>query len=243
MSLLLMLIVLAACNANTPVDSAATPEATPDPEALLFEALANIRAQQTFRMEIVTSGTEFPFEIDLGFAAGSATFVRGIVQYVVPDTVQASARIVFGRLPTDILAFARGERQWLSVASSGWTPLTFAPDFNPAALTETGGAFESALSSLRDLRYVGEETLDVGNAPVYHLQGTAEGEAVAAMLVNLVILPQVAIDVYIHRETRLPLRITLAVPNTETAETGPTTWMIDVYDFNAAPELNDPEAQ
>src|SRR5690606_14242443 len=147
--LIVLLLVAAACNTGNGSSGEATPEAPLDPQALLFEAVENIRALQTFRMEIVTSGTECPFEINLGIATGTATFVRGVAQFVAPDTMQANARLNFVGFPTDIVAFARTERQWLSVSGGGWLELTFAPGFNPASLVEEDGAFEAALSSLQ----------------------------------------------------------------------------------------------
>jgi hypothetical protein len=50
------------------------------------------------------------------------------------------------------------------------------------------------------------------------------------------------VDLYIHRETRYPVRVVLVQPETVTEEEPePTTWTIDVYDLNAPAELDDPE--
>jgi hypothetical protein len=52
---------------------------------------------------------------------------------------------------------------------------------------------------------------------------------------------RVIADVYIHRETRVPVRLVLTQPETVTTENPePTTWTIDVFDLDAPSEIVPP---
>ncbi len=239
--LLALLLMLNACNGTT---TTPTPEATPEPETLLRTAVEIVQAAETFRMDILQTGAPFSFSIPLP-AIGSvgAVLESARAQYVAPDTMQASARIVVGSLPYELLLFSRGDNQWLSLDQTTWVNLIFAQGFNPALLTQDGGGFESALAHVSEIVYEGQTTYEIGNVPVHHISGRARGEAVSALLVNLLQLPEVLIDVYIETATGRPLRIVLTLPEgAEAQETAPTTWRIDIYDYNAPAELDDPEA-
>jgi hypothetical protein len=131
-------VLLAACG-GTPT------EAPLDTTQLLNDALANMLAVDTFRLSIEQSGAPYFIMIDVGLGETPVEFSRATAQFVAPDVLQGTARIVLAG-PLDIDIFARGENQWLRLGtSSSWNDIEFAPDFNPASLTAAGGGFESAL--------------------------------------------------------------------------------------------------
>jgi hypothetical protein len=154
--------------------------------------------------------------------------------------------VLFGSVTLDVDVFSRGEKQWFraGVWTNGeWVNATFAPGFNPESLIAQESGFQAALNALIDLEMVGTEELEDGT-PVYHLRAVADGEDVSALMVGLITATgNVNVDVYIHQTETYPVRFIIIQPDTVTEdEPDPTTWTVDVYDLNAAAEIDDPEA-
>ncbi len=233
--LLLLVSVSAAC-------SGSPTEPPPEPMALVTTAAENIRETDTFRMLVERTGAPYFIQTDLGNVA----FRRASAQYVAPDVMEAQVRLIAAGLPTEVGVFSRGERQWYrnDILTGGqWYNAPFSPGFNPQTLIAEETGFQQSLQALIGMTYAGEETLEDGS-PVFHLDATANGGDVTALLAGLIEMGgTVDVDVYIHRETRLPVRFVIVQPGTVTAEEPePTTWTIDIYDINAPAEINDPEA-
>jgi hypothetical protein len=230
-------LALAACGSDDGRD-----EPPPDPVALLTEAADNIRAAETFRLDVIQSGAPYLFSILIpGDEVAQVAFRRALAQYVAPDQLQASVRVILSSLPLDIDIYSRSDRQWFRMLGSGWVYAEYAPGFNPETLIADDSGFQAALEALTELEYIGPETLEDGT-PVYHLRGQAVGEHVTDLLVGLIeaegIVP---VDVYVHRETRYPVRLVITQPETGGEDEQPTTWTIDVYDIDAEPEITPPE--
>jgi hypothetical protein len=234
---IVLALVLVACGGNGGVD-----EPPPDPVDLLTEAADKIRSAETFRLDVIQSGAPYLFSILIpGDEVAQVAFRRALAQYVAPDQLQASVRVLLSSLPLDIDIYSRSDRQWFRMLGSGWVHGEYAPGFNPETLIAEDSGFQAALEALTELEYIGPETLEDGT-PVYHLRGKAVGEAVTDLVVGLIeaegIVP---VDVYIHRETRYPVRLVITQPETADNEEQPTTWTIDVYDIDAEPEITPPE--
>jgi hypothetical protein len=232
----LLMLLLVGCQT-------ATPEPPPDPLDLITEASANIRETEAFKMIVEQTGAPYFIETDLG----RVLFRRAEAQYAAPGEMQAEVRL---RTPIGLTAvvdiFSRGEEQWYRndiLTGDRWYNAPYSPGFNPETLIAEESGFQAALAALIDMEYIGEVTLESG-APAYHLHSTAEGPQVTALLAELIVLPgEVTVDVYIHRETGLPVRFVIIDPNSITdEEPDPTTWTIDVYDFDGEVALEDPEA-
>ncbi len=228
-SVALLALLLAGCNT-------AQPEETPEPLTLLSDAADHIRAADTFRLYVEQAGP--PYLIVLAF--GNVTFRFANAQYVAPDMLQATAKLLLGEAPIEVDIFARGPAQWFRLPGAAWVSGEFAPGFNPATLIADGSGFQAALTALQALEYVGALALEDGT-PVYHLRGTAAGQDVTALVVGLIqATGTLPIDVYIHRETGYPVRLMLTQP-AAAPETEDTVWTIDVYDIDAPSELTPPE--
>jgi hypothetical protein len=233
--LILAMLILIGC--NTP-PAAETPL---DPRALLDQSVVNLRAVQTFRLIIERGGADYFFQTDLG----EVGFERAEGQYVSPDTIGAKVKILLGNLPVEADVYAKGEQQsvrgiWTSMQ---WQQQVFAPGFDPSKLvSQNGSGLETAMTALVEPQLVGEETLEDG-AAVYHIRATAQGEDVAALVVNLIQMTgTVNVDIYLSKDSGLPLRFSLVQPDTVTdAQPDPTTWTIDLYDFNATVEVEPPD--
>jgi hypothetical protein len=234
--LALMLVFIAGCAPSEP---------PPDPVTILSEATANMRAVDTFRITVEQSGAPYNIVVDLlgnGFFT-EVGFRRASAQFVAPNVLQADARIVApGGIVTDVGLFAQGANQWFRLQPGDWLNTPFAPGFDPGTLIGENTGFQAALDSLRDTTYVGAEELEDGS-PVWHIRGVTAGPNVTSLAVGLIQSQEdVTVEVYIHRETRFPRRVLLIQPETITEEEpDPTTWTIDIYDVNAAPELTPPD--
>ncbi|MFW5748749.1 MAG: LppX_LprAFG lipoprotein [Chloroflexota bacterium] len=232
--LLIAILVLAACGGDAEED-----EIPQDPQALLRDAATLIQEAETFRLEVIPSGAPFVFLIDLGDGSAEVQFNRAIGQYAAPDEIQATINVTTG-VPIDIEIYADGAEQWFRAPLIGWVNEDFAPLFDPARLLAEGGGFEVALAALRNLEYIGRETIN--GIATHHLSGSAEGAGVTDLLVGLIeIEGDVPIDVFLDRATGYPVRLVIEQPGTA-IETAPnTTWQVDVFDVNAPDEIARPE--
>ncbi|MCB9457946.1 MAG: LppX_LprAFG lipoprotein [Anaerolineaceae bacterium] len=232
-SLMLIVLLLAGCGENP------TPEALPDSIDLLTEAATNVRASQTLRLDVERTGADYEIETDYG----SVNFKRAVAQYIAPDVLQATVRVLAAGLPIDVDIFSKGEDQWFRGiwTANIWVNAMFAPGFNPERLISQEAGFQAALQALINISTPTLGELEDGT-PVYHLTGTAKGEDITALMVGLIEASgNVLVDVFIDRNLLLPVRFIIVQPETITdEEPEPTTWTVDVYDVNAEPKLNAP---
>lgn len=234
--LLVMIMGITACGGDT------GGEVTPEPLALLTEAAENIRERDTFRLHVEQGGARYNFPIMQGNDAINVQFRFARAQYVKPNILQATARVIAAGLPIDIDIFSLGALQWYRLPGVSWVRGEFAPGFDPMTLIAADSGFQAALTALIDLEFIGTTSLEDGT-PAYHLKGIANGPSITALVVGLIeAADTVPVDVYIHRETHYPVRLVLTQPETVTeAEPDPTTWTIDVYDLDADAELAPPD--
>lgn len=230
----LLLLSLVACTNN------AEEEAPLDPIDLVTTASENIRETDTFRMDVQRTGASYFVDTDLG----RVDFRRAVAQYVAPNILQATVRLIAAGLPADVDIFSRGEEQWYRhtvLTANRWFNAPYAEGFNPQSLIAEDTGFQLALNSLIDLNFAGREELEDGTA-VFHVTGVAEGEDISALLANLVVASgEVLVDVFIDQISMIPVRFVIVQPNTVTEEDPePTTWTVDVYDINSEPELEMP---
>lgn len=241
--LLLAAIGLAGCAGGE------TTTPTLEPRTLLTDAATKIRASDTFRLYVLQEGAPYDFLIAVDENATEAMTVQFRLaegQYVAPDELQATASVRVGGLGAtiEIEIYADGEDQWFRVPTLAipWQNRPFAPGFDPIALIGEDTGFEAALSSLVELEFVGNVSLEDGQ-PVYHLRGIADGAKVGALVVGLLdIQGSVPVDVYINRDNMLPVRLVVTQPETASERyPDPTRWIIDVFDINADPALQPPQ--
>lgn len=235
--LLLTLAFLAACSGG-----GGSPTEEPlDPRALLDESVVNLSNKHTFRLIVDRSGADYLFQTDLG----PVIFDRAEGQYLASDTLGAKVKVKLGELPVEADVYAQGDQQWVRGiwTANAWSEGVIAPGFSPSKiLSGEDSGLSTAMTAMVDPQLVGEEQLEDGTA-VYHITATAEGAEVAALVVNLIQMAgTVNTDVYIDKNTRLPLRFIVVQPDTATDDQpDPTTWTIDLFDFDAEPALDVPD--
>jgi len=238
--MLIMLLVLAGCNGGG--DDNSEEQTDIDPLELLTTASDNIRSAETFRLDVMHGGLDYFVTILLnGQTPTDVAFRRAQAQYVRPDEVQGTVRVVAGIVPVDVDIYANNTQQWVRFVGTDWLLDDFAPGFSAETLIAEDSGFEAALSALTDLTYDGAESLEDGT-PVYHLDGTADGASVTALLVGMIEAEgEVPVDVYIHREELYPVRIVITqFELDENGDEGIITWTIDVFDVNDPPDIDVP---
>jgi hypothetical protein len=239
LSVLVAMVMLAGCGgaANTPT---ATP---PSPETLLQQAITNIREAESFAMSVEQGGAPFPFIFQLGAEDDPFRTVmqRANAHFVAPDQLHASARMrVEGAPPISLQLYVDGFTQWLKPPLFRWTQYEYAPGFNPRLLMGEDSGFNSALSRLTRIDFLGLE--DRFGEMVYHVRGEASGQVVNDLLFGLLIINEetAIVDVFINRETRFPSVLLLTLPGTATAEREDTFWRIELFDVNQPQEFETP---
>ncbi len=211
-----------------------------DPVAALAQAVETVREQTTFRLLIEQIGVAYPFQVslDAGLTAVNAIMRRGEAQFMAPEELYATVKLEIPPLPainTEI--FAKGPIQWFRLAGGNWINFPIAEGFDPGELVRPDGGFAQALGQLRDVQYIGTETLIDGTI-TQHIRGFANGDTINDLMFNLLRLTQnnVQVDVFLNPETNLPARILITLPDTASESEGDTQWNLEIYDLGAPAE-------
>lgn len=238
---LVALFALAGCTGPSS-EATATP---PDPQTLLGTVIKNLQQLKTFRMIIEQTGVPYLFRVTLdeGQTEVVAQMRSARAQYENPNVLYADTRLSLGGLPPiGVEIFARGSDQWFKLIGSDWLKYPIAEGFDPGQLIQDDSGFPAALSQLKDLTYVGEESLDTGEV-VIHVRGTAGGQVINDLMFGLLQVTQenVQVDVYVEKTALLPALLLVTLPGTATEdEPQDTQWRIEVYDVNAPLENTGP---
>lgn len=237
---LIALIGLAGCTGTN------EPTATPsDPTSLLSTVVSNLQQLKTFRMLIEQTGTPYTFSVtlDQGASQVAAEMRRADAQFENPNILYADTRLSLGGLPPiGVEIFAHGTDQWFKLFGADWIQYPIAEGFDPGSLMREDSGFPAALSKLEKLTYVGEETLDTGEA-VIHVSGDAKGQVINDLMFGLLSLTQdaVKVDVYVEKTALLPALLVVTLPNTATDATPQDTqWRIEVYNINTPSDFKGP---
>lgn len=214
-------------------------ESTPvvqDPKETLAQAVINLRQASTFRLLIEQTGVEYTFSVSLDAGASSVTasMRRGEVQYMSPNTMYGNINLRVNPLPPiGVEIFAQAADQWFKLSSADWINFPIAEGFDPEQLVREGSGFSIALEQLREVNYVGLETLIDGTQAI-HIRGAASGSVINQLMFDLLDLQNdnVVVDVYIAPDSLLPVQLSVTVPETAANGEADTRWTIEIYDFN-----------
>lgn len=227
---LVMTIALVAlgCNGSgadtTP--STTTTATLPSVEDILAEAAATMQAVETLRYEIVLSGAPITL---LGVELRSA---RG--QYAAPASSQAVLEAAIGGLTIELATIAIGETSWLTnPLTSAWDEYTGSRAFNPAIIFDPELGWRPLLTT--DLS--GTRLVDVVEDETYLVTGTAAGSRVEVLTAGLVESQPVEMQFTIDQDSSAVTRMEF---NT-IGETGETTWVLELSEFDEPVSIDPPE--
>ncbi|MCU0482001.1 MAG: LppX_LprAFG lipoprotein [Anaerolineae bacterium] len=230
------MLLVVGCTSNP------TPQAPPDVRALLNTAADILLNADTFQLEINQTGTPYVFTIDIG-QGQIETFLRRVVgQFIAPDEVYATANVVAGSLPIDLILYGKADDQWFNPSGLTWVNAPFADGFDPRRVVGEDSGFRKALSSLSDLQYIGIE--DFFGVQVHHIKGVGNAADVSALLVGMIeFTTPLPLDVYLRVEDTVPVRMIITQPETATADTADTQWTIEVFDIDGAKNFTAPTGE
>ncbi len=221
---------------------------TPPPEtpaALLEGALAQLRAAESFRLRIEQTGTPYPLELAIeGLPTLRAPLNSAEAQAIPPDELFISAQLKAFFLTVSFDIYALGARQWLSFPSgASWRALNASDSFNVASLLAADDGIEAVFDNLRELQQLPPEqepppTDDAAASDelaLIKLRALADGEAIAALLFNLIEAQgEVLVYVYISEADGRLTRIDLTMLEEDAAaDAEPSLWHIHFYDYDA----------
>ncbi len=240
---LLALVVLAisACGSG---DSASEP--TPDPHTLLQDGVAQLQNASSFKYEIDVSGypVEVPIEgFNLSEDAG-VSFKYASGEFKVPDRLSARIQFRVGVLSTTADLIMMDDEQYFRgelLTGNRWLKAELISGFSPAVLMAQPGGIAHTLSTLTDLVLVGRRDLDGQSA--YQLRGQVDAGRIFSLTLGLSRATSglLDIEVYVGVRDRRVVRITLVEPPPEwAADAEPTTWLINISDYNAPLNIEAP---
>jgi len=212
-------LILAAC---------AKPAPSLTPAEMLSKAGDAVLAMKSAKFTLTREGT--PALLD---AQSNSTFSEAAGEYQAPNRVSAQVKVtVFGNL-------LQVEMLWLPEGTYMSNPLTgqmtAAPagvSFDGAALFQAGGIPAVLKSGIQNPKLVGSETVE--DVASYHLSGTADGAVLSPLTAGaLAAGTQYPVDVWVEKSGFNLVRFHIAEPDGN-------GWLIDVYDINAAVDIQAP---
>ena len=215
----------------------------PQAQALLQEAVDQLRAAASFKLLITQSGQAYPLALSFdGVNALPATLVQADAQFISPDELHIAASLRMF-LPLSLDIYSRDDRQWLSFPRGApWIALPAFAGFDVNRLLATNDGIDYALTSLKEPQIIEhDETLDETNS--WLVRGTAAGEVVSSLLFGF-IEPEtdVQVDVFINAETGRLERIDIdMLLNADDPAAESSIWHIEFQDYDAPRDFEAPE--
>lgn len=239
--LVLLVLVISACGSG---DSDSEP--TPDPQTLLRDGVTQLQSASSFKYEIDVSGyrVDVPIEgLDVPEDAG-VSFKYASGEFKVPDRLSARIQFRLGVLSTTADLIMVDDEQYFRgelLTGNRWLKAELIPGFSPAVLMAQPGGIAHTLSTLTDLVLVGRRDLDGQSA--YQLRGRVDAGRVFSLTLGLSRTSSglLDIEVYVGVRDRRVARITLVEPPPEwAADAEPTTWLINISDYNVPLNIEAP---
>jgi hypothetical protein len=229
-----VLVLLTACSGN------ATSTPIPDAATLLKTAATEIEHSSSFKIKLQVTGA--PTYVDP--PSNKIAFVSANGLYVAPDKLSATVVAKILSLPGEVQVVAIGDNQWMKnqiLTAGQWLKGVFSPGFNAGNLISSDTGIQAALNSLRDVKYVGHESIN--GTDMVHLTAVGDGAQIASLTVGLIHGNLVNMDIYIVPDTNRVDTVLMTQPDTvSTAEPNPTTWTLEIYDYNAPAQIAEPNA-
>jgi lipoprotein LprG len=226
---LLILIALASCSSTTP---------TPiPPDQIILNAAERMTGTSGFRFAIDRTGA--PAYLD-AFELLSLSRLEG--DYVAPDQVQATVRIVTPGIVTEVSFVGIGESQWQTNPFSGkWETLSPGIGFNPAMLFEPEIGLQAILETdLGELKLIDNAEIETSPGQMlFHLSGKLTGEKTFEITYGLIGPEIMDAELWIAPDT-FELHRLILVEHAEDPEST-RTWQLDFWDFDLDLEITPPQ--
>ena len=241
--LLLVCLLLAACDMGGQPAATPTPQPTPTPTPAPTPTPtpAQISAQigramlgaQSFHFAIGLSGK--PVYTDPSQILQIVS-VEGDLKR--PDSVLATVKVTGGGSIAEVHMVSLGGKQYITnPITRQWQCAPPGSIFDPAVLFDPSAGIEYLLQQkFDDVAMVGTENLN--GRPNLHLRGTIDGPPLMKISANSLGLGAVTGDLWADAETMRITQIELVDPATDANK--PTTWKITFSDYDKAVDVRQP---
>ncbi len=226
---ILIVIFITSCSAATP---------TPIPaDQIIFNAAERMTGTSGFRFSIDRTGA--PAYLD-AFELLSLSRLEG--DYIAPDRVQATVRIVAPGIVTEISFVGIGESQWQTNPFSGkWETLPPGIGFNPALLFDPEIGLQAILATdLEALELLENDEIEtLPGQTLFHLTGQLKGEKTFEITDGLIGPEIMDVELWIAPDT-FELHRLILIENLEDPESE-RSWQMDFWDFDLDAEIIPPQ--
>jgi len=226
--MLLLVIVLVACDADEP--------AVLPPEEIVQQTADHLNQLTGFHFIIERTGAPAFLDPDgfIGFRSAEG-------DYVAPDKARAAVRVTIPGLVTDVSVISIGALQWqTNVVTGAWEELPPKWGFNPTVLFDPNIGLPAILQNhLTNLQLIGLEQLEEdGDDLLYKLTADVAGSAIYEMSGTLIGPDTVTAELWITPDTFELVRILVTEPVPDSDE--PSLWQVDFSQFNQVVEIAPP---
>jgi hypothetical protein len=217
-------------------EPAPTATPTPDPKAVAARAGAAMAAVDSLHFSFQRDGA--PAFVD---AEESLAFRSAEGDFLSPDHMQATVKILAGAFVAEVGVISIGEQRWMTNLLTGqWEEMPAGWGLDPAAFFDPDLGIPSLMvNDLVISQLEGPVEVEELGDNLWHLSGEVAGEQVAIMSGGLIPEENVILDVWIDAETDLIHRVHLLLPDSDPEE--PTEWIIEFSDFGQPVEIQVPE--
>jgi lipoprotein LprG len=242
-TLLLVCLLLSACDIGgqpaatptpqpTPTPTPA-PTPTPTPAQLSAQIGQAMQGAQSFHFGISLSGKPVYTDPSQIFEIVS---VEGDLKR--PDSVLGTVKITGGGSIAEVRMVSLGGKQYITnPITRQWQCAPPGSIFDPAVLFDPSAGVEYLLQQkFEDVTLVGTE--NVNGRPNLHLRGTIEGPPLMKISANSLGLGAVTADLWADAETMRITQLELVDPATDANK--PTTWKITFGDYDKAVDVRQP---
>lgn len=224
-----LLFLLVACGGSG--------EEVVDPKKLISLSTERMRSLGGFHYKIDRSGA--PAFID---DSETISFRTAEGDYVVPDRVTATVKVITPLIVTEVNLISIGDQQWeTNVFTGQWQQVPVEYAFQPQELLNPNTGLQAILEQdLYDLTLVGlEELEEMPGKSLHYIQGMLNGEGAFNLTYGMIDNEVLSVQLWIDPETYDIYRVMVVDPMNEGDEED-TVWQIDFWDFGNVMEINPP---
>ena len=160
-----------------------------------------------------------------------------------PIKTAANVKIIAPGFITDVDIISIGDTQWqTNVLTQQWEELPPNWGFNPTVLFDSEIGLQAILAQdMTDLEFVGSENLAENAGPdvdLYKVTGNVAGERLLTMSGGLICKQPVAVTLWVQPDTFEVVRIAVAEPVPDAAES--SRWQVDFANYDEIVEIDPP---
>ncbi len=241
LSILGLVLILAACDQGSPTPSATAVPPTPVPPTPTPLPDAKTIAKNSAEKLVAVNSLHFIIEIKQGRVDlyQGITLKKADGDFLRPDRFQAKLRIGIMAGQADAETIGVGNDEWLKAPPLFTQWLLLPPDvgFKPDVLFDKDKGLGATASKLNDLKLAGSETID--GVDSWHLAGTVPGPDIAHLTANTLGKNEVLFDMWVSKADSLVRQVTFKEAGNADPKTA-SSWLITFSKFNEPVTVNKP---